>query len=93
MNERIKQLIDQSYDEVPHERDWDAVTRIFNQEKFAELIVRECLDLLNDPDVQPFLNDWKHLREQKSLKEYATGWVEGVNVYGWKIKQHFGVKE
>jgi uncharacterized protein YutE (UPF0331/DUF86 family) len=48
MNERIKQLIEQSYDEVPHERDWDAVTRVFNKEKFAELIVGKCIDICKE---------------------------------------------
>lgn len=45
MNARIQELIEQSYDEVPHERDWDAVTMVFNKEKFTELIVRECVDI------------------------------------------------
>jgi hypothetical protein len=44
MNERIKELIEKSYDIVPHERDWDATSRVFNKEKFAELIVKECID-------------------------------------------------
>jgi hypothetical protein len=42
MNPLIKELIEQSYDEVPHERDWDATTTVFNKEKFAELIILEC---------------------------------------------------
>lgn len=44
MNKRINELIEQSYDEVPHERDWDATTKVFNKRKFAELIIRECAD-------------------------------------------------
>lgn len=41
MNERIKALINQSYVEVPHERDWDATSSVFDKEKFADLIVNE----------------------------------------------------
>jgi len=40
MNERIKQLAEQCYE---HDQSWTGVgQRIFNKEKFAELIVREC---------------------------------------------------
>ena len=46
MNQRIRELIEKSYDIVPHERDWDATSRVFNKEKFAELIVRECIGMV-----------------------------------------------
>lgn len=39
MNDLIKVLIEQSYDEVPG---WDATTTVFNKKKFAELIILEC---------------------------------------------------
>ena len=45
MNERIRELAEQSYKEVIETNDYngDAYTvREFDQEKFAELIVREC---------------------------------------------------
>lgn len=45
MNQKIKELIKLSYVEVPHERDWDAMSSVFNKEKFAELIVRECCNV------------------------------------------------
>jgi uncharacterized protein YutE (UPF0331/DUF86 family) len=48
MNERIQELIAASYDEVPHERDWDATTSVFNKEKFAELIVQECASICEE---------------------------------------------
>ena len=48
MNERIKELIEKSYDIVPHERDWDATSSVFNKEKFAELILKECLKYTDD---------------------------------------------
>jgi hypothetical protein len=40
MNERISQLIKQSYVTVRSQNDRDVT--YFSQEKFAELIVREC---------------------------------------------------
>ena len=41
MNERIKLLAEQCYE---HDQSWTGVgQRIFNKEKFAELIVQECI--------------------------------------------------
>ena len=51
MNQRIRELAEQSYDKVPHERDWDATSRVFNKEKFAELIVQECVNVLHDNEL------------------------------------------
>jgi hypothetical protein len=45
MNERIKQLKEQSMEWVPNMADPDTKIRLLNAEKFAELIVRECADI------------------------------------------------
>ena len=50
MNERIKELLAQAYDQAVPET-WTTLSseqleRVY--EKFAELIVRECMDLLED---------------------------------------------
>ena len=43
MNERIKQLIEQCYETGPIGRDgWPEYSKL-SEEKFAELIVRECI--------------------------------------------------
>ena len=43
MNERIKLLAEQCYE---HDQSWTGVgQRIFNKEKFAELIVQKCADI------------------------------------------------
>jgi hypothetical protein len=39
MNDLIKELIEQSHDEIPG---WDATMTVFNKKKFAELIILEC---------------------------------------------------
>ena len=45
MNERIRELAEQCYQiEDPRGR---FPKEVFNQEKFAELIVRECLEIVN----------------------------------------------
>ena len=43
MNERIKELAEQSMVEAPYEFGGTYLT--FSKEKFAELIVRECMDI------------------------------------------------
>jgi hypothetical protein len=45
MNERIKELAEQA---TEYYKNGDVAG--FNQEKFAELIVRECADLVEDDD-------------------------------------------
>jgi len=93
MNEKIKQLAEQSYEAAtittidPFTSEVvvdfiDGTKPFFNQEKFAELIVRECA-------------------EQIIVK--GTDWVDfapsqtGVRPEYWdmaqQIKQHFGVEE
>lgn len=52
MNERLATLIDLAYDEVCHERDWDAMSSVFNKEKFTRLLLDECFTVLT-----PYLDD------------------------------------
>ena len=48
MNERIKELAEQCREEYP-DTEWpDAVRYRFNEEKFAELIVKECIAVHED---------------------------------------------
>ena len=47
MNERIKELFKQT---ALHRNDHTTEQRLYEVEKFAELIVRECLDILDDED-------------------------------------------
>ena len=63
MNERIKQLLGQAYDEAVPEA-WTTLSseqldRIY--EKFAELIVRECADVAADQSaIKPEFRIRKH---------------------------------
>jgi len=43
MNERIKELKEQAMEWVPNQIDPDTKIRLLNAEKFAELIVKECM--------------------------------------------------
>jgi len=52
MNERIRQLKEQSMEWVPNMADPDTKIRLLNAEKFAELIVKECLDKIGNEAAQ-----------------------------------------
>ena len=46
MDKRIEEIIQQSYVEVSHERDWDATSKVFDKNKFAELLIKECCSIV-----------------------------------------------
>lgn len=65
MNERIQQLAEQCYE---HDQSWTGVgQRIFNKEKFAELIVRECADYV-DSAISDGGVDGRSLKEHFGVK-------------------------
>ena len=49
MNERIKELVEQAKKSVPHGLTPDKWIEVYN-EKFAELIVRECVGIADEYD-------------------------------------------
>ena len=82
MNERIKLLLGQAYDEAVPET-WTTISseqlgRIYD--KFAELIVRECIgcceQVISDP-----------------VPESVDTWLNGGTQCIDEIKEHFGVEE
>lgn len=76
MNERIQELIKQS----THVEEPDGLfpREVFDKEKFAELIVKECLLQIADVRIE---NNFKKVGDAVLVKALAG------------IKQHFGVKE
>lgn len=71
MNERIKQLLGQAYDEAVPET-WTTLSseqldRIYD--KFAELIVRECVRHFNEDYQRDFDTLWR-VDLSKSIKEH-----------------------
>jgi len=83
MNERIVKLfmesVDSNYIPVPIEDHIPSWT-----EKFAELIVRECIKVC-----EPVFLDESY----EDMSEFGKGLVEGQDVAVEKIKEHFGVEE
>lgn len=81
MNERIKELIDQcsEYDEM-------SLGIWFNKEKFAELIVKECLSIVKAQ---------KECLTENSVywNDHDYGYEMAVNDSVDMVKTHFGVEE
>jgi hypothetical protein len=78
MNERIKQLHDKAFDGIDIlESGWFLI----HNKKFAELIVRECVDIIQ--------------RESEKAIRNNTYMGDDVpaSVTQWAIKKHFGVEE
>jgi len=82
MNERIKQLAEQATTiEYGADRGFDRVT--FDKEKFAELIVQECLRQVEE-QYKPVLEDTEMMKDT-----HWDGYVQcGVDSYV-AIREHF----
>jgi hypothetical protein len=85
MNERIQELIKQSgYDSRYCSEDFDP-------EKFAELIVRECMTMSDELKAQ-YLTSRKSTMDFDEKNIYAEG-EAACDVLKYKMKKHFGVEE
>jgi len=79
MNETIKQFMIQSGTDISGK--WMSIN---NAEKFAELIVRECIDMI------------KPTSDHEAFAQNYLGGVDGLELLDGKIKnikEHFGVSE
>ncbi len=81
MNERIKELVKKTTSYLPGRPPYDDLTfDVFDKEKFAELIVRECMRMCDVAAIG--YESHGHMKEANgcySAKEY--------------IEEHFGVEE
>lgn len=73
MNERIRELLDKS-------ATFDTVAWYIDPEKFAESIIRECIELAADS------------RYENTRSEYYEGFNEALIYMGIKIRKHFGIE-
>jgi hypothetical protein len=81
MNERIKQLAEQATSYMPGQPPYDGLTfDMFDKEKFAELIVQECMSTV--------------LKESKwywDKDEFESS--NAIQNAARRVKEHFGVAE
>ena len=82
MNERIQELAEQAGFENGHQ-DRNGNSLSGELEKFAELIVVECIEQVRQVQSQTVIN---------GSEEYNTGRAMGIEVCMNQIKQHFGVE-
>ena len=90
MNERIKELTEQAeeYAAANATGDWEvgpAHQDLFN-EKFAELIVKECVDVIRKEVSLKY-------KDGGETEEFMGGHYASSMLARVKIKHHFGVKE
>lgn len=85
MNERIRELAEQATTRIePTATSGEGW--IFDKEKFAQLIVAECGQLILDRKMGD-------LGDNPGVKEWEEGYNEAVHDCYYRIKQHFGVAE
>ena len=85
MNERIKKLSNQAYDELVNETGNIVVVDEDFQQRFAQLIVRECVGILRLPEYA--------MNHPGDLADYNRGWVNGRLLGIEHIEEYFGVEE
>ena len=88
MNKRIQQLKEQAMEWVPNQVDPDTKIRLLNAEKFAELIVQECIEQVRG-EFLPVLED-EAMMKDTHWDGYVQCGVDSVVA----IREHFfGVKQ
>ena len=83
MNERIKELAEQCVI-VKYDSTGISYEAGFDKEKFAELIVRECMSQIEEV---------KQIKAGHAGPEYTQGFNDGMFVAIRTIEEHFGVEE
>ena len=85
MNEQIKKLSNQAYDELVNETGNIVVFDEDFQQRFAQLIVRECVGILMTPEYA--------MNHPEELADYNRGWVNGRLLGIDHIREHFEVEQ
>ena len=87
MNERIQALMEQAQELVdPYALEGEFGPKRLNAEKFAELIVRECVDVIRKEVSMKY-------KDGGETEEFMGGHYASSMLARVKIKNHFGVKE
>jgi metal-sulfur cluster biosynthetic enzyme len=72
MNERIKELKEQAMEWMPNQIDPDTKIRLLNAEKFAELIVKKCMDIAYDHTPNSEECEYKRLIHDKIRQHFGV---------------------
>lgn len=82
MNKKIEQLAQQSIEDSGQEFWW--LTNDLVIEKFAQLIVRECIDKITTYDLVP-----GHSAKWEDIYDIHTRLLQDL---GGELKEHFGIE-
>ena len=94
MNEKIKQLWDNSIEEFSKQHQYATIMLPEPlREKFSELIVRECVDICNQAILQNQDTLSKLGVDELAEKMIIHGSINQAQKLGKGIKEHFGVEE
>ena len=85
MNERTKELERQATETVKCGLNGTSTTESFNRKKFAELIVRECIDKITTYDLVP-----GHSAKWEDIYYTHARLLQDL---GEELKEHFGIDE
>ena len=92
MNERIKELMKEANKDITLGKPfWPALEEF--SEKFAELIVRECVDICNQATLQNQDTLSKLNTDELAEKMVIHGSINQAQKLGKGIKEHFGVEK
>ena len=88
MNERIRELTEQAGYTKGHHDEYGRLTVMpeFNKEKFAELIVRECVSITDELVNRSVDGSW-------TSNELYTDYNGALFEVKRRIEEHFGVEE
>ena len=97
MNERIKQLAEQAGAETWSRAPMRAVTGLTftneNLQKFAELIINECIDQVAGTKIVGQLSGDEFAELSESANNKYTQWNNALVIATMNVRDHFGVKE
>ena len=88
MNERIRELEKQATDYYSNGQE-----RIFDRQKFAQLIVKECIDQVAGTRIVGQLSGDEFAELTESANNKYKQWNNALTIATMNVRDHFGVEE
>ena len=88
MNERIRELERQATDYYSNGQE-----RIFDRQKFAQLIVKECIDQVAGTRIVGQLSGDEFAELTESANNKYKQWNNALTIATMNVRDHFGVEE
>ena len=87
MNERIQELERQATDYYSNGQE-----RIFDRQKFAQLIINECIDQVAGTKIVGQLSGDKFAELSESADKKYKQWNNALTIATMNVRDHFGVE-